>query len=57
MSLETLIINPDLYTRNILARPVYNPETNEILYPTNTLLTWEVLSNMLAIGVEVVEVV
>ena len=57
MSLETLIINPDLYTRNVLANPVYNPENNELLYPANTKLTWAVLSDMLAKGIEIVVVV
>lgn len=57
MSLETLIINPDLYTRNVLAKPVYNPENDELLYPANTKLTWGVLGDMLAKGIEIIEVV
>ena len=57
MSLETTIINPDLYERNVLARHVYNPENQELLYPASTKLTWAVISDMLAKGIEIVDVV
>lgn len=50
------IINPVIYDHYVLSADVYSPETHEIMFRAGQVITWKVLLDMYAIGLERVQV-